>query len=990
MIRYCHDGTVDSNGARMALLDRLLPAWRHSDPEVRASAVRGLGKDSRETLASIAQRDDDVRVRRIAVKRLDDPELLLEIGRTDPDEELRSLATAHAEDLLVECAVSRREPEECTRALALLTRPSHRVTVATRAFHPSARRAALSSVSEERALAEIARRGDDRAIGLEALSRITDAALLRRIAAGDAPSEVALAALGRLGDPDLLHAIAEDPQAQKVVRKRARAMLALVLSDDHPIRVAERRERQMRLCDVVAGLRDEPDPAAASAALRDAQKDWQDLCAHAAPDPEVEDRFQRACQPVLEAIARAQQRDAEERKREAARQQARITRQQLCETVESLEGPEIPERLETARAEWRALSPSDDRQCHELATRFAQALERCEQRHQRWQVRNAFRSQVEALVSEAERLVQSNDPQAAARPRAVLEKRWSQLGSSPAGMKWLADERALQRRFVEAGEALKNQEQSLRTQRERREKEARGQLTALCTRLEQQAKADTIAPAAADRALSAAADALQHLGSVHASERKALRQRLAAAQETLERRIHEQAVAEDWKRWANADLQQKLIEQAEALLAADDPRQALREIGRLEQEWKRFGVAPRGQSQALWERFRNARDELRRRAHAYLSENLTKKEALCAAVERLADSTEWNDTAAAIRRMQAEWKQIGPVRQKISAALFERFRAPANRFFERRQAYLLARKERRKEMLGQMRTLCETAEGLADSTDWDVAAAEIKQLQAAALGVWGVRSAPVPSKVEGPGLVAPHAEMKPSQQQAESKRISPRTDPQSDALWNRFRAACDRFFDRYRRRGELELEARLARAEAILADLESLRVSIAAPDAPTPDHVTQQLNDDLAEWRRLGSIPPDKAKALNQRLQAACDALEAACPDGLHDEALGAETNIKQREKLCVRFEQLVASLAASADEASASDLAERLQLALAAHTIGGSAMPSREQALRAVLETVEGLKAKWQRLGPVVGARARALVLRFEKSSADFVTYHL
>ena len=164
------------------------------------------------------------------------------------------------------------------------------------------------------------------------------------------------------------------------------------------------------------------------------------------------------------------------------------------------------------------------------------------------------------------------------------------------------------------------------------------------------------------------------------------------ARQTLAQRVDEHALAEDWKRWANADVQQQLIERAETLLAADDPRQMLKEIGRLEQEWKRFAVAPRRQSQVLWNRFRAARDALRRRGDAYLAENLAKKEALCVAVEQLADSTEWNASAAAIRRMQDEWKQIGPVRQPPSAPLFERFRAPANRFFERHKQFRLDRK----------------------------------------------------------------------------------------------------------------------------------------------------------------------------------------------------------------------------------------------------------------------------------------------------------
>jgi hypothetical protein len=941
----------------MALFGRLFP-WRHSDPEVRAAAVRDLGKESRELLASVARTDDDARIRRLAIKRLDDPELLLEIGRTDADEELRVLARGRAEDLLVKRATSCQPAEDCDRALAGLTRPSHLVTVAVRAVHPQVRRDALNRVTDERALAEIARRSEDVEIGCAALARVTDAALLRRIAAAGARSDVALAALARIDDPDVLLAIADDAQALTGARKRARAMLEQVLTDDHPIRVAARRERLLQLCATVERLGDASDAASARTALDQAEHDFRDRSARAATDPELEARFQRACHAAGEAIARAEARTAELQKREAARQRGYAARQQLCETVEALEGPETPGRLDAARVAWRALEPSDDPRCHDLASRFAFAVERCEQRHARWRVRDAFHAQLAALVEEAERLVASGDPHAAARPRAALERRWAQLESSPEGAKWLSSEGVLRRRFVEAGAALTAQAHVRDAQRRNRERQARVQMKTLCARLEQLAQAETVRRTAAERALEAAAAALREISSLPASERSALRQRLEAAQHALTQRVEAQAVADGWKRWANAEVQQHLIQRAEALLAADDPRQMLRELGALDREWARVAVAPDDQSQALWTRFRSARDALRQRCNSYLADNLAKKEALCAAVERLADSTEWNATADAIRRLQAEWKEIGPVRQQLSEALFERFRAPANRFFERRQQFLLARKEQREELLGRMRTLCEAAEALADSTDWEATAAEIKRLQGEARDVWRRRRAPVPPQREGP--------------------------PRTDALRDRFQAACDRFFDRYRRRDALELEATLAGAETILADLEALRESIANADAPTPEDTTQRLEDSLAAWGRLGEMPPDRASALRQRLQATCDAIEAACPSGLPDGALDAESNVPQREKLCSRLERLAASLTASTEEPAPSDLAARLKLALAANTIGGAATTRREQALREAAETAARLREKWRRLGPVIGSRARALALRFERAAAD------
>src|SRR6185436_17168194 len=212
------------------------------------------------------------------------------------------------------------------------------------------------------------------------------------------------------------------------------------------------------------------------------------------------------------------------------------------------------------------------------------------------------------------------------------------------------------------------------------------------------------------------------------------------------------------------------------------------------------------QAQALWNRFRAARGELRRRTDTYLAENLAKKEALCAAVEALADSTDWNATAAAIRRMQEEWKQIGPVRQRVSAALFARFRAPAIRFVERHKEHRRVRKEQYAERLGHMRILCEASEALADSSDWNATAEEMKRLQRNAMEVWGRRPAPVARAGDEP---------RPP-----------------DTLQQRFEAATNRFFDRYRRRDAVELETRLSALESILAELDALRLALAGAEPP--------------------------------------------------------------------------------------------------------------------------------------------------------------
>src|SRR5207302_2540530 len=113
-------------------------------------------------------------------------------------------------------------------------------------------------------------------------------------------------------------------------------------------------------------------------------------------------------------------------------------------------------------------------------------------------------------------------------------------------------------------------------------------------------------------------------------------------------------------------------------------------------------------------------------------------------------------TAEEIKALQAEWKTIGPVSRGQEKAVWERFRAACDRFFSRRHDDLAQRKTAWAENLAKKETLCVHAEALADSTDWDTAASEIKRLQ------------------------------------AEWKTIGAVKKSRSEAIWQRFRSACDR------------------------------------------------------------------------------------------------------------------------------------------------------------------------------------------------------
>ena len=75
--------------------------------------------------------------------------------------------------------------------------------------------------------------------------------------------------------------------------------------------------------------------------------------------------------------------------------------------------------------------------------------------------------------------------------------------------------------------------------------------------------------------------------------------RLKAAQSALTPKVQELREAEEWKRFANAGVQEQLCARMEALRALEDPEALATEIRDLQQQWRQVADVPRAQGEAL-------------------------------------------------------------------------------------------------------------------------------------------------------------------------------------------------------------------------------------------------------------------------------------------------------------------------------------------------------------------------------------------------------
>jgi hypothetical protein len=423
----------------------------------------------------------------------------------------------------------------------------------------------------------------------------------------------------------------------------------------------------------------------------------------------------------------------------------------------------------------------------------------------------------------------------------------------------------------------------------------------------------------------------------------------------------------DWQRWANLGVQEQLCVKMEGLAALEDPVEIQGQVHALQEQWRAASDVPRPQGDVLWRRFKAAHDIVWTRCEAHFAkeaaaraENLAIKIGLCEKAEALALSTRWIQTAEEIKRLQSEWKTVGAVSRGRERAIWERFRAACDRFFTRRQADLAEHRKRWAENMARKEALCARVEALADSTDWDAAAAEIKRLQ----GEW--------------------------------KSIGPVKKSRSETIWQRFRSACDHFFNRYAQRHEIEHGDRVAAREAICAELESLVPPPSAADpasevvsgsSPTPQELLTAVRALRARWQQeiaARGVDRERAAALDRRFAAAFAGVLAAAPAAFAGSDLDVDANRKRMEGLVRRVEELAGPAApgdASRDAALSptTRLAAMLKEALASNTIGGKV--DEESRLRAAAEEVRQAQASWARIGPVPDDVGRALADRFSRA---------
>lgn len=336
-----------------------------------------------------------------------------------------------------------------------------------------------------------------------------------------------------------------------------------------------------------------------------------------------------------------------------------------------------------------------------------------------------------------------------------------------------------------------------------------------------------------------------------------------------------------------------LCEQAEALVMEQSVVSAFRKLQKLHDEWRETGPVANEFKEPLWERFKQASSRVNKAHQEYFEslkgeqqKNLEMKTELCVKAEELSEQMftsrkEWNKANDRLLEIQKVWKTIGFAPKKDNTRIYERFRNACDRFFAMKRDYYAQIKAEMDHNLQLKNEICEAAESIKDSEDWKKTADELIALQKR----W--------------------------------KEIGTVSRRHSDAVWKRFRAACDYFFERKAAHFssiDSEQERNLQAKRELLEQMKACDVKEGGYEA---------IKSFQRKWNEIGYVPIKQKDALQKQYKEVVDAMFATLRGSEHDRSMdrfrsklssmkasGDKRLRSERERLYNKVKQLEADIA--------------------------------------------------------------------------------
>lgn len=296
---------------------------------------------------------------------------------------------------------------------------------------------------------------------------------------------------------------------------------------------------------------------------------------------------------------------------------------------------------------------------------------------------------------------------------------------------------------------------------------------------------------------------------------------------------------------ANYALKLQLIEQLKQLTESqEDFNKLYNDFKDIQNRWKEVKAVPQEFANELWKNYQIYSEKfydiikINNQFRDYdFKKNLELKTALCETVEKLEEEPDIISAFHQLQKLHQQWKEIGPVSKELREELWTRFKNASTAINKKHQAHFEGLKSREQENLDAKTAICEEIEAidmdaLKTFKDWEEMNKQVIALQ---------------EKWKTIGFAPKKANVK---------------------IFERFRAACDAYFNRkndFYKAIKNDMERNLELKKALCEKAEALKDSTDWKDS------TDKLIALQKEWKTIGSVARKHSDTIWKRFISACD-----------------------------------------------------------------------------------------------------------------------
>ena len=334
----------------------------------------------------------------------------------------------------------------------------------------------------------------------------------------------------------------------------------------------------------------------------------------------------------------------------------------------------------------------------------------------------------------------------------------------------------------------------------------------------------------------------------------------------------------------------EIIERIKSMITSpEEANQSFQEFKALQQEWKEIKNVPAPQVSELWRNYQLYVEQfydllkLNSEAREYdFKKNLETKTRLCEAAEKLAEQDDLISAFYQLQELHQEYRETGPVAKEMREEIWSRFKAASTVINKRHQQHFEQLRAKEEENLVKKTELCEKAEALLaeerkGSADWERHTKEMIEIQ------------------------------------TEWKTIGFAPQKMNVKIFERFRAACDSFFEKkatYFKELKENFKINAEKKRALIAKANELK------DSQEWRSTSDKLIALQKEWKTIGAVPKKLGDQLWEEFLAACNHFFEARNAAGAGQRSEEHSNLEKKRDVIARLKALQESAADNLQEA--------------------------------------------------------------------------